>query len=206
MQNLQSMLAALSPTTIIIIAVVAVIVVAIVIWFVVSRNGLVRVRNDAEEAYSTMDVYMKKRYDLIPNLVETCKGYAKFESSTLEKVVEARSLAMSSTGADKALAEKELGASLKTLLNVVHEQYPDLKASTQFSNLSRQLESVEQDIAQSRKYYNAKVKLFNNKIEMFPSSLVAGSMHLERKPFFEIDETERATVKVSFDDSPKTRL
>lgn len=206
MQNLQSMLAALSTTTIIIIAVVAVIVVAIVIWFVVSRNGLVRVRNDAEEAYSTMDVYMKKRYDLIPNLVETCKGYAKFESSTLEKVVQARSLAMNATGAEKAAAEQELGSSLKTLFNVVHEQYPDLKASTQFNALSKQLESVEQDIAQSRKYYNAKVKLFNNKIEMFPSSLVAGSMHLERKPFFEIDETERASVKVSFDDTPKTRL
>lgn len=187
-------------------AVLVVILIIYFIWYMTAKNKLIGVRNDVEEAYSTMDVHMKKRYDLIPNLVETCKGYAKFESSTLEAVTRARSLAMNATGEAKANAEKELSSSLSTLMTFVREQYPELKANAQFMNLSRQLESIEGEIAQSRKWYNAKVKHFNNKIEMFPTSVVANKMRLERKPYFEIDEVERQSVKVDFSDSPQARL
>lgn len=181
---------------------VALLVVIIVIWYISARNKFVALKNDVEEAYSAMDVHMKKRYDLIPNLVSTCKGYSKHESETMTRVTQARAAAIgAATPEQKAVAERELGASLHTLLNAVVEQYPNLKADTQFNNLSAQLENCEHEIGNSRKYYNAKVKLYNNKIEMFPSSIVAGRMRLERKPYFEIDEEERAVPRVSFDDA-----
>ena len=168
------------------------------IWYITTKNSLISLRNDMEESYSAMDVHMKKRYDLIPNLVETCKGYAKFESDTLARVTEARKVAIAAGSADKAAAERELSSS-KMLFNVVQERYPDLKASSQFNNLSAQLEQLEHEIAQSRKYYNAKVKILNNKIEKFPSSSVARKMRLERVSYFEIeDATER--------NAPRTRL
>lgn len=193
-----------------VVIIVPVIVVAIIIyaiWYISTKNKLIALKNDVEESYSAMDVHMKKRYDLIPNLVETCKGYAKFESETLTRVTQARSVAMNAAPSNKAAAEKELSNSLHTLLNFVKEQYPDLKANSQFNNLSQQLEQIEHEIAQSRKYYNAKVKFLNNKIEMFPSSAVASKMRLERRAFFELDDIiERSAPKVSFDDAPKTRL
>ena len=160
-----------------------------------------------EESFSTMDVYMKKRYDLIPNLVETCKGYAKHESETLSRVIQARNHAMSASPETRAEAERELNSSLKVLMTRVQEAYPQLKADSQFNNLSRQLEQLEHEIAQSRKYYNAKVKALNNKIEKFPSSFVAGKMKLVKISYFELDDiSERNAPKVSFDDSPKVRL
>ncbi len=186
-----------------------VVLVAIIyaIWYITTKNSLISLRNDMEESYSAMDVHMKKRYDLIPNLVETCKGYAKFESDTLSRVTEARKVAIAAGSADKAAAERELNSSLKMLFNVVQERYPDLKASSQFNNLSAQLEQLEHEIAQSRKFYNAKVKILNNKIEKFPSSSVARKMRLERVSYFEIeDATERNAPRVSFDDAPRTRL
>lgn len=182
------------------VAVVVVLIIAYALWYITTKNGLISLRNDMEESYSAMDVHMKKRYDLIPNLVETCKGYAKFESDTLARVTEARRVAIAASSGDKAAAERELGASLKMLMNVVQERYPELKANVQFNNLSKQLEQLEHEIAQSRKYYNAKVKILNNKIEKFPSSIIAGKMHLERVPYFEIDAAERSAPRVSFDD------
>lgn len=191
----------------IIVPVVVVLILIYAIWYITTKNSLISLRNDMEESYSAMDVHMKKRYDLIPNLVETCKGYAKFESDTLARVTEARKVAIAASSADKAAAERELSSSLKMLFNVVQERYPDLKASSQFNNLSAQLEQLEHEIAQSRKYYNAKVKILNNKIEKFPSSSVARKMRLERVPYFEIeDASERNAPRVSFDDAPRTRL
>ena len=114
------------------------------IWYFVTKNGLISLVNDVDESFSAMDIHMKKRYDLIPNLVETCKGYTKH---------------------DKPEAEKELTSSLRVLFNKVHEAYPELKANGQFNNLSSQLEQAEHEIAQSRKYYNAKIKLLNNRIQ-----------------------------------------
>lgn len=184
-------------------------IIIIAIWYIVTHNSLIALRNDVEESFSAMDVHMKKRYDLIPNLVETCKGYAKHESETFTRVTEARNAAIAArsgggstaaSGVDRISAERELSSSLRTLLNFVQEQYPQLKADSQFNNLSRQLAQIEEEIARSRKYYNAKIKIFNNKIEQFPSSIVANKMKLERRPFFEIeDAAERVAPKVKFD-------
>ena len=169
------------------------------IWYIVTKNKLIALRNDMEESFSSMDISMKKRYDLIPNLVETCKGYTKHEGETLARVTQARSMAMSASREERPAAEKELASSLKVLMNRVQEAYPQLKADSQFNNLSKQLEQLEHEIAQSRKYYNAKVKLINNKIEQFPSSFVANRMRLARYPYFELEDVaERVNTQVKF--------
>lgn len=181
------------------IAIIIVIAIIVILALVVmgSYNGLVKTKNQAEEAFSTMDVYMKKRYDLIPNLVETVKGYASHESQTLEKVTAARNAAMTASSIDEKLKnENALTGTLKSLFAVA-ESYPDLKANTNFMDLQRQLQTIEEDIANSRKYYNASVKNLNNKIEMFPSSIIAGMFHFEKKPYFEVSsQEERENVKV----------
>lgn len=183
------------------IAIIIVIAIIVILALVVmgSYNGLVKTKNQAEEAFSTMDVYMKKRYDLIPNLVETVKGYASHESQTLEKVTAARNAAMTASSIDEKLKnENALTGTLKSLFAVA-ESYPDLKANTNFMDLQRQLQTIEEDIANSRKYYNASVKNLNNKIEMFPSSIIVGMFHFEKKPYFEVSsQEERENVKVQF--------
>ena len=183
------------------IAIIIVIAIIVILALVVmgSYNGLVKTKNQAEEAFSTMDVYMKKRYDLIPNLVETVKGYASHESQTLQKVTAARNAAMTASSIDEKLKnENALTGTLKSLFAVA-ESYPDLKANTNFMDLQRQLQTIEEDIANSRKYYNASVKNLNNKIEMFPSSIIAGMFHFEKKPYFEVSsQEERENVKVQF--------
>ena len=194
-------------TAVIIIAVVAVLLI-IIGAAIGMHNSLVTLKNGCEEAWSGVDIYLKKRYDLIPNLVETCKGYASHERETLESVTRARNncIAASSSN-DRLAAERELESSLKVLMTRVSEAYPALKADTQFNNLTRQLEQCEHEIAQSRKYYNAKVKIVNNKIEKFPSSIVARKMRMERYAYFEVnDVSERNAPRVSFDDSPRIRL
>ncbi len=178
----------------IIIAVVAL----LVLFFISTYNGFVKLRNKVEEAFATMDAYLKKRWDLIPNLVETVKGYASHEKETLEAVINARNMAMNSSSvADLQENEKALDSSLKTVF-ALSESYPDLKANQNFVDLQRQLEDVEDDILQARKYYNAVVKTFNTKRELFPASIIAGIMHLEKKEYFEIDSAERESVKVKF--------
>ena len=183
------------------IAIIIVIAIIVILALIVmgSYNGLVKTKNQAEEAFSTMDVYMKKRYDLIPNLVETVKGYSSHESQTLEKVTAARNSAMTASSIDEKLKnENALTGTLKSLFAVA-ESYPDLKANTNFMDLQRQLQTIEEDIANSRKYYNASVKNLNNKIEMFPSSIIAGMFHFEKKPYFEVSsQEERENVKVQF--------
>ncbi len=181
------------------IIIVIAIVVIIGLWIMGSYNALIRLKNQVEEAFSTMDVYMKKRYDLIPNLVETVKGYAAHESGTLEKVTAARTAAMDATTInDKIKNENILNDTLKSLF-AVSEAYPDLKANTNFMDLQHQLQTVEEDIANSRKYYNASVKNLNNKIEMFPSNIIAGMFHFSKQPFFEVGSgEERENVKVQF--------
>lgn len=179
--------------------IIAVIVGVIVVWLIAAYNGFVRANNNCEEAFATMDVYMKKRYDLIPNLVETVKGYAAHESNTLQKVVEARNMAQSaSTVEERAQAENILSGTLKSLF-AISEAYPDLKANQNFMDLQSQLQRIEDEIANSRKYYNAVVKLFNNKCQMFPSNIIANVFHYTRKPMFEVEnEEERRNVKVDF--------
>ncbi|MCI7326641.1 LemA family protein [Hornefia butyriciproducens] len=179
--------------------IIAVIVGVIVVWLIAAYNGFVRANNNCEEAFATMDVYMKKRYDLIPNLVETVKGYAAHESNTLQKVVEARNMAQSaSTVEERAQAENILSGTLKSLF-AISEAYPDLKANQNFMDLQSQLQRIEDEIANSRKYYNAVVKIFNNKCQMFPSNIIANVFHYTRKPMFEVEnEEERRNVKVDF--------
>jgi LemA protein len=174
------------------------VVVIVLLWFVSTYNRFVSLRNRVEEGFSTMDVYMKKRYDLVPNLVETVKGYAKHESSTFEKVIQARNMAMSAqTVEQRAEGENMLTGTLRSLFALA-ESYPELKANTNFLDLQGQLTSLENDIASSRKYYNALVREYNIARESFPSVIVAGIMRLEKKEMFEIDEAERQNVKVQF--------
>ncbi len=184
--------------TIILIVILAVIIIGI-IWIIAAYNGFIRLRNLVEEAFSTMDVYLKKRYDLIPNLVETVKGYAKHEAGTLEKVVQARNMAADAkTIEGKIQGENMLQGTLRSLFAIA-EAYPDLKANTNFLDLQKQLQRLEDEIANSRKYYNAVVKEFNTKVESFPSNLVAGIFSFKRKTMFEVrDEAERESVKVQF--------
>lgn len=175
------------------------IVAIIAIYLVATYNGFISLRNRVEEAFSTMDVYLTKRHDLIPNVVETVKGYAKHEAGTLESVIAARNGAVSAnTIDDKLAAEGELQKTLGRLFAVA-EAYPDLKANSNFLSLQKQLEEIETEIAQSRKFYNAVVKTFNTKVESFPSNIVASIFKFTRKPLFEVaDETVRENVKVQF--------
>lgn len=183
----------------IIVGVIAVIALIIVIWGISARNKFVRFENQYEEAFHNIDIYLKKRYDLIPNLVETVKGYAKHESETFEKVVEARNKAQNaSTPAEKIEANAQLTQTMRNF-NMVMERYPELKANVNFMDLQGQLKSIEYELANVRKYYNATVKQFNTKIRTFPSSVIAGMMKLEKQPYFELDNPEeRQNVKVSF--------
>ncbi|PKM73291.1 MAG: hypothetical protein CVU91_05015 [Firmicutes bacterium HGW-Firmicutes-16] len=174
------------------------VIVIILLWVVSTYNGLVKLRNMVREAFSTMDVYMKKRYDLIPNLVETVKGYAAHEAGTLEKVIKARNAAASATTIEgKIEGENALAGTLKSLFALA-EAYPDLKANTNFMDLQRQLQTVEGDIANSRKYYNAVVRDYNIKIESFPSVIVASMFGFKHETMFEINSAERENVKVQF--------
>ena len=175
------------------------IIIVLAIAFVGMYNSFIKLKNSCEEAFSTMDVYMKKRFDLIPNLVETVKGYAAHEKETLEKVMAARNGVQSAATVEEKMAQENvLTGTLKSLFAVA-EAYPDLKANTNFLDLQDQLKSVEEDIANSRKYYNAVVKQFNTKCEMFPSNIIASMFHFERKPMFEVDSAEeRQNVEVKF--------
>ena len=181
-----------------IIWVVIGVVVLLILWVIGIYNSLIKLRNNVEEAFSTMDVYLKKRYDLIPNLVETVKGYATHEKETLERVIAARNAAMTATNPQAKMdAENALSGTLKSLF-ALSEAYPDLKANQNFMDLQNQLKKIEEDIANSRKFYNAVTKQYNIKIAVVPSNIIAGMFHFEKKPLFEIDAEERSNVKVQF--------
>ncbi len=179
--------------------IVAVVVIGFALFAIGGYNGLVKLRNLVEEAFATMDVYLKKRYDLIPNLVETVKGYAAHEAGTLEKVVKARNMAASAGSVeDRIQGENMLTGALKSLFALA-EAYPDLKANANFMDLQAQLQKVEEDIANSRKYYNATVREYNTRTEVFPYNIIAGLFKFTRKALFEVtDETERQRVEVKF--------
>jgi LemA protein len=179
----------------IIILVLIVIVVAVIGMY----NSLVRLRNQVDNAWSQIDVQLKRRHDLIPNLIETAKGYMRHERGTLEAVTNARSQAMGAKGvADAAKAEGVLGRALSKFLLTV-EAYPDLKANQNFLALQEELSSTENKIAFARQAYNDQTLFFNNKIQMFPSNVVAGMFHFARRDFFEVeDSAEKAVPKVSF--------
>ena len=187
----------------IVVAVVAVILLIVVIsWWIGTRNDFVRLKNRVEEGWATIDVYLKKRFDLIPNLVETVKGYAKHESETLEKVVAARNLSVGAkTVEEKMSAANNLTSSLRTFFTAVSESYPELRANTNFLDLQNQLKNIESELEGARRYYNGVVKAFNTKLELFPANIIGKRMGSEyvKKDYFELDSAEeRKNVKVSF--------
>jgi len=177
---------------IIIIAVMAVIVIGM-------YNSLVRLRNQVKNAWSQIDVQLKRRHDLIPNLMETVKGYMKHERETLENITQARSKAMSADSVgEKAKAEGELNGAMSKFFLVV-ENYPDLKANQNFQSLQEELTSTENKISFARQAYNDQVLFYNNKIEVFPSNIIAGMFNFKQWEFFEIEEkTDREVPRIDF--------
>ncbi|MDP1845113.1 MAG: LemA family protein [Candidatus Moranbacteria bacterium] len=174
----------------------------IVVWLIAVYNGLITLRNRTDEAWSDIDVQLKRRYDLIPNLVETIKGYAGHEKEVFEKVTLARTAAINAEKggipAEIGKAENMLAGALKTLFAVA-ENYPDLKASQNFLQLQDELSDTENKIQASRRFYNGNVRDFNTKREQFPTNLVAGMFGFKSKEFFEVEEPkEREAVKVQF--------
>ena len=183
--------------------IVVLIVTVFVIYAVVTYNGFIVLKNRANEAWSDIEVQLKRRYDMIPNLVETVKGYAQHESQTLEKVIQARNMAMSVNKAQvKEMAESEniLSGALKSLF-ALSENYPQLQANANFLELQRELRDTEDKLQAARRFYNGNVMALNTKVELFPSNIVAALFHFEKRDFFELAETDAAAkqpVKVKF--------
>lgn len=174
------------------------VVVLLVLWAILTFNRLVSLRNRVKEAFSDIDVQLKRRYNLIPNLVETVKGYAKHEEGVFVKVTEARTNAMGAQGVhDKAEAENMLSQTLKSLFAVA-ENYPDLKASASFVELQRELRDTEDKIQAARRFHNTNVMKLNTTIESFPVNLVGGVMGFGKEEFFQAEEGARDLPKVSF--------
>ena len=187
------------PIVIILLLVLAGFVFVVLVWIAGAYNGLVRLRNQLENAWAQIDVQLKRRHDLIPNLVETVKGYAAHERGTLEAVIQARNMAVSAkTVGERAEAENVLTGALKSLFAVA-EAYPDLKANQNFLALQEELTSTENKISFSRQFYNDTVMTFNTRIEIFPTNVIASMFHFTRDDFFEVKAAdEREAPKVSF--------
>jgi len=175
------------------------VVVAIVVVAGMMYNALVQLREQGEAAWADIDVQLKRRYDLVPNLVETVKGYASHEKDTLERVVQARNAAMSAQGpAAKAQAEGMLTGALKSLF-ALSEAYPQLQAAGGFRDLQGSLNQIEEQLAQARRYYNAVVRDYNTKTQTFPSVFIARAFGFTQREFFEVADEEKAVPKVKFD-------
>ncbi len=183
----------------IVLIVLVVLVLGVLGWIAGAYNGLIRLRNQLENAWAQIDVQLKRRCDLIPNLVETVKGYAKHESGTLEKVIQARNMALAAkTVGERAEAENVLSGTLKSLFAVA-EAYPNLKADQSFLRMQEELTSTENKIAFSRQFYNDSVMSYNTQIEVFPQNFIAGMFHFARREFFEVkEEAVREAPKVAF--------
>ena len=178
--------------------VILVFVVLLVFYIISLFNGLIRLRNEVDNSMSQIDVQLKRRFDLIPNLVETVKGYAKHEKTLFENITKARAAVMSASNLkDKASASNKLTATLKSLFAVA-ENYPDLKANQNFLQLQEELTGTENKISYARQHYNDVVLAFNTKRQRFPDVIVANIMALQPAPYFEVEEAERDAVKVSF--------
>ena len=182
----------------IVLVVLVALIVLVGLYFIVGYNGLVRLRNRIQGAWAQIDVQLRRRYDLIPNLVETVKGYATHEKGTFEAVTAARANAINAQGpAQQAAAENVISGALKSLFAVA-EAYPDLKANQNFLSLQEELTSTEGRIAYARQFYNDEVLKLNTRIQSFPSNLVASSFGFGPREYFEADDTSRGPVKVQF--------
>ncbi len=175
-----------------------IIIAVIAVWIIAVYNGLIKLKNRVDEAWSDIDVQTKRRYDLIPNLINTVKGYAAHEKQLFENVTAARTRAMGAgTAVDKAQAENTLSQTLKSLFAVA-ENYPDLKANQNFLELQRELTDTEDKIQASRRFYNGNVRDFNTKIQVFPNNIIAGMLKFTAREFFEAEGEEKEPVKVEF--------
>ena len=182
------------------IYIIITIIVLIIIYLWATYNSLIKLSNTVKESFSTMDVYLKKRWDLIPNIVETVKGYAKHEKSTLKEVIELRNSTYDNMSTnEKVDVNNKLSERIDKLM-VIAEEYPVLKANDNFKDLSQQLTKVEEDIANSRKYYNGAVRIFNDKVQMFPSNIVAKMLGFKEQKMFEITTLQRENVKVKLEE------
>lgn len=178
--------------------VILAVVALVILWFIITYNSLITLKNRVAEAWSDIDVQLKRRHDLIPNLIESVKGYLKQEKDVLTQVTEARTAAMGAqTPHDKARAENMLSETLKSLF-AVSEAYPDLKSSQNFLQLQTELTDTEDKIQASRRFYNANVRDLNTKIETFPTNIIAGMVGAQKREFFEAEAGERDPVKVQF--------
>ena len=172
--------------------------VLIVFWAISVYNKLIALRNRVKDQWAQIDVQLKRRFDLIPNLVETVKGYTKHESETLEAVIKARNTYVSATlPEDQMKADGELTKAISKLFALT-ESYPELKANTNFQDLQQELTETESKIASARQFYNDTVMVYNNKVAMVPSNIIAGLFKFEKEAFFEANETERQNVQVKF--------
>lgn len=173
--------------------------VVVVIFFIATYNGLVKLRNRIEAAWSQIDVQLKRRYDLIPNLIETVKGYAAHERTTLESVIDARNRAMSAPSGshEQAEAENAITGALRQVF-ALSEAYPDLKANQNFAQLQEELTSTEDRIAYARQFFNDSVLKYNSKIQVFPAVLLANAMGFKAREYFEADDDSRGPVQVTF--------
>jgi LemA protein len=174
-----------------------VILFGILLYVMSSYNRLVRLRNGAEEAFRTIEVYLKQRYDLVPNLVNTIKGYTQYESGTLEKITQLRSQAIAAGGKDGGVAENALTGALRSVFAVA-ENYPDLKANQEFLHLQQTLTGLEESIQRARRYFNATARDLNNAVEVFPTVLFASALGFGRMDYFEVEEAETKNVQVQF--------
>ena len=175
------------------------VIVLIVLYLISTYNALTKLKAKVEESFSTMDVYLKKRFDLIPNVVETVKGYAKHEKSTFEEVVKARNaVANASTKEEEMKANGELSGVLNRLFALA-EAYPELKANENFVSLQKDLKESEDKISMMRQFYNDTVLTYNNKVQTIPSNIVANLCHFKEETFFKVDEKDREVPKVSFE-------
>lgn len=180
------------------LVIIIIIVVVILLWYLMTYNSLVGLRNRVNDQWSQVDVQLKRRADLIPNIVETVKGYAKHESDTLEEVVKARNTFVSAKTPDEEMkASSELSNTISKLL-MLQEAYPELKANTNFISLQNDLRETEDKISTMRQFYNDTVMKYNNKIEMIPSCIVANLSHFKKATFFEVTEKDREVPKVEF--------
>lgn len=179
--------------------IVAAVVVLLVLYVISAYNGLIRKRNQVDNAWSQIDVQLKRRIDLIPNLVETVKGYAEHEKSTLEAVINARNAAIAapSNPAAQAAADGAITGALRQLF-ALSESYPDLKANQNFLALQEELTATEGRVAYARQFYNDSVLGYNNKLQTFPTVLIAGMLHFEKREYFETDAASREVPKVQF--------
>jgi LemA protein len=191
---------------VLIVWIIVAIVVVLIAYAVLTYNGLVSMRNRIENAWAQIDVQLKRRYDLIPNLVETVKGYASHERGTLEAVIQARNVAMSAEGPqEQAAAENMITGALKSVF-ALSEAYPDLKANVNFLNLQEELTGTEGRIAYARQFYNDTVYRYNTKVQSVPSNIIANAFTFAEREYFEVDDAARGNVQVDFGSAPAVDL